>query len=236
MDRPSLARKMAAEALGTCLLLIAIVGSGIAASRLSPTNAGLQLFENAATTAFALVAIILALGPVSGAHLNPVITLVDRLLGGVSTAEASAYVLAQVVGAVAGAVIANLMFSLPAIELSHLDRAGGGLLLGEVVATFGLVLVVFGVIRSPRPAAAPFAIGAFIGSAHFFTSSTSFANPAVTLARALSDTFTGIAPSSVLPFVASQLVGGILGYAVVLTLIPDVGRVAGDVVVPRRGG
>ena len=227
---------MAAEALGTCLLLIAIVGSGIAASRLSPTNAGLQLFENAATTAFALVAIILALGPVSGAHLNPVITLVDRLFGGVSTAEASAYVLAQVVGAVAGAVIANLMFSLPAIELSHLDRAGGGLLLGEVVATSGLVLVVFGVIRSPRPAAAPFAIGAFIGSAHFFTSSTSFANPAVTLARALSDTFTGIAPSSVLPFVASQLFGGILGYAVVLTLIPDVGRVAGDVVVPRRGG
>ena len=227
---------MAAEALGTCLLLIAIVGSGIAASRLSPTNAGLHLVENAATTAFALVAIILALGPVSGAHLNPVITLVDRLFGGVSTAEASAYVLAQVVGAVAGAVIANLMFSLPAIELSHLDRAGGGLLLGEVVATSGLVLVVFGVLRSPRPAAAPFAIGAFIGSAHFFTSSTSFANPAVTLARALSDTFTGIAPSSVLPFVASQLVGGILGYAVVLILIPDVGRVAGDVVVPRRGG
>lgn len=227
---------MAAEALGTCLLLIAIVGSGIAASRLSPTNAGLQLFENAATTAFALVAIILALGPVSGAHLNPVITLVDRLFGGVSTAEASAYVLAQVVGAVAGAVIANLMFSLPAVELSHLDRAGGGLLLGEVVATSGLVLVVFGVIRSPRPGAAPFAIGAFIGSAHFFTSSTSFANPAVTLARALSDTFTGIAPSSVLPFVASQLFGGIVGYAVVLTLIPDVGRVAGDVVVPRRGG
>ena len=227
---------MAAEALGTCLLLIAIVGSGIAASRLSPMNAGLQLFANAATTAFALVAIILALGPVSGAHLNPVITLVDRLFGGVSTAEASAYVLAQVVGAVAGAVIANLMFSLPAIELSHLDRAGGGLLLGEVVATSGLVIVVFGVIRSPRPAAAPFAIGAFIGSAHFFTSSTSFANPAVTLARALSDTFTGIAPSSVLPFVASQLVGGILGYAVVLILIPDVGRVAGDVVVPRRGG
>jgi glycerol uptake facilitator-like aquaporin len=226
---------MAAEALGTCLLLVAIVGSGIAASRLSPMNAGLQLFENAATTAFALVAIILALGPVSGAHLNPVITLVDRLSGGVSTSEASAYVLAQAVGAVAGAVIANLMFSLPAIELSGLDRAGGGLLLGEVVATSGLVLVVFGVIRSPRPGAAPFAIGAFIGSAHFFTSSTSFANPAVTLARALSDTFTGIAPSSVLPFVASQLVGGIVGYAVVLTLIPDAGRVAGDVVVPRRG-
>ena len=227
---------MAAEALGTCLLLIAIVGSGIAAARLSPTNAGLQLFENAATTAFALVAIILALGPVSGAHLNPVITLVDRLLGGVSTAEASAYVLAQSVGAVSGAVLANLMFSLPAIEVSQLDRTGGGLLLGEVVATSGLVLVVFGVIGSSRPGATPFAIGAFIGSAHFFTSSTSFATPAVTLARALTDTFTGIAPTSVTPFVASQLFGGMLGYAVVLTLIPGAGRLARDVVVSRRGG
>ena len=188
------------------MLLIAIVGSGIAASRLSPSNAGLQLFENASATAFALVAIILAVGPVSGAHLNPVITLANRLFGGVSTAAALAYVLVQAVGAVCGAVMANLMFSLPAVELSQLDRGGGGggLLLGEAVATSGLVLVVFGVLRSSRPGAAPFAIGAFIGSAHFFTSSTSFANPAVTLARALSDTFTGIAPSSVWPFVRAS--------------------------------
>lgn len=235
MDRPSLGTRAAAEAIGTCLLLIAIVGSGIAASRLSPSDAGLRLFENASATALALVAIILAVGPVSGAHLNPVITLADRLFGGVSTAEALAYVLAQLLGAISGAAIANLMFSLPAVELSRLDRAGGGLLLGEVVATSGLVLVVFGVLRSSRPGAAPFAIGAFIGSAHFFTSSTSFANPAVTIARALSDTFTGIAPSSVVPFVASQLLGGILGYAVVRALYPDASRVAGDVVVPRRG-
>lgn len=235
MDHASLARRVAAEALGTCLLLIAIVGSGIAASRLSPSNPGLQLLEVASATALALVAIILAIGPVSGAHLNPVITLADRLFGGVSTAAALAYVLAQLVGAVSGAAIANLMFSLPAVELSRLDRAGGGLLLGEVVATSGLVLVVFGVLRSSRPGAAPFAIGAFIGSAHFFTSSTSFANPAVTIARALSDTFTGIAPSSVLPFVGSQLLGGLLGCAVVLTLYPDASRVAADVVVPRRG-
>jgi arsenate reductase len=216
-------------------LLIAVVGSGIAASRLSPSDAGLRLFENASATGLALTAIILAVGPVSGAHLNPVITLADRLLGGVSTAEALAYVLAQVAGAVSGAAIANLMFSLPAVELSRLDRPGAGLLLGEVVATSGLVLVVFSLLRSSRPGAAPFAIGAFIGSAHFFTSSTSFANPAVTVARALSDTFTGIAPSSVLPFVGSQLLGGILGFAVVLTLYPDVGRVAGNVVVSRRG-
>lgn len=216
-------------------MMIAVVGSGIAASRLSPSDPGLRLFENASATALALVAIILAVGPVSGAHLNPVITLADRLFGGMSTADAVAYILAQIVGAASGAVIANLMFSLPPIELSRLDRTGGGLLLGEVVATSGLVLVVFGALRSSRPAAAPFAIGAFIGGAHFFTSSTSFANPAVTLARALTGTFTGIAPSSVLPFMASQLLGGVLGCAAVRTLYPDARRVAGDVAVPRRG-
>src|SRR5438270_1775995 len=158
-----LMRKALAEFIGTALLLIAVVGSGIAAQTLSPNDTGLELLENAAATAAALMAIILAVGPVSGAHLNPVVTLADRLYGGARTAEAGVYLAAQAVGAVAGAVIANLMFSLPAIELSTRRRSSGGLWLGEVVATFGLLLVVFGVARSGRKGAAPFAVGAYIG-------------------------------------------------------------------------
>jgi arsenate reductase len=175
--RASLGRRALAEFLGTALLVTAIVGSGIAASRLSPGNVGLELFENAVATGAALVAIILAVGPVSGAHLNPVITLIDRVFKGVSSVAAAAYVVAQIAGAIAGAVVANLMFSLPAIEVSTKVRTGGGLWLGEVVATFGLALVVFGVVRSGRPGLAPFAVGAYITGAYFFTSSTSFANP-----------------------------------------------------------
>ena len=216
-----LARRLLAEFVGTSLLLAAIIGSGIAASRLSPTDTGLQLFENAAATAAALIAIILAVGPVSGAHLNPVISLADWLLGGLRPAETLGYVGAQVLGAAVGAVIANLMYELPAVNIAITERTGAGLWLAEVVATFGLVLIVFGVVRSGRPGVAPFAVGAYIGAAYFFTSSTSFANPAVTLARTLSDTFAGIAPASVGPFIVAQFVGGGLGYVVARVLYPD---------------
>ncbi len=215
-----LGRRLAAEALGSGLLLVAVVGSGIAAERLSPGDVGLQLFENAVATAAALVAIILALGPVSGAHLNPVVTLADRVYGGLDNAEAGAYVVAQFVGAGTGVVVANLMFSLPAVELSTKARPGS-LWLAEVVATFGLLLVVFGVVRSGRASMAPLAVGAYIGGAYFFTASTSFANPAVTAARTLSDTFAGIAPGSVPAFVAAQLLGAVLAVGVTRFLYPD---------------
>jgi arsenate reductase len=228
-----LRRRLLAELVGTALLLVAVVGSGIAASRLSPGDVGLQLLENAAATAAALVAIILAVGPVSGAHLNPVVTLADRVLGGLSTGEAAAYVVAQAVGAVIGAVVANLMFSLPAVELSTRTRSAGGLWLGEVVATFGLVLVILGVVRSARTSAAPFAVGAYIGGAYFATSSTSFANPAVTAARTLSDTFAGIAWRSAPAFVAAQVLGSALAVATARALYPAVAEAAGDVIVPH---
>jgi arsenate reductase len=230
------ARRALAELLGTAFLLVAVIGSGIAAERLSPGDTGLQLLENAAATAVALVAIILAVGAVSGAHLNPVVTMVDRVLGGLDTPTAAAYVGAQVVGACVGAVVANLMFDLPAIDWSTTERSGGGLWLGEVVATLGLVLVVFGTVRSGRSSAVPFAVGAYIGGAYFFTSSTSFANPAVSLARTLSDTFAGIDPASVPAFVLAQLVGGIVGLVVVVGLYPDIERSAGDVVLPHETG
>ena len=229
-----LARKALAEFVGTALLLVAVVGSGIAAQRLSPSDTGLQLFENAAATAAALVAIILALGPVSGAHLNPVVTLADRLFGGVTNGETVVYVAAQFAGAVTGVVIANLMFSLPAVELSTKHRSGSGLWLGEVVATLGLLLVVFGVVRSGRSAAAPFAVGAYIGGAYFFTSSTSFANPAVTAARTLSNTFAGIAWQSAPAFVLAQLGGALLAVAIIGVLYPRVAEVAPAVVLPHE--
>ncbi len=230
----SLERRALAEFIGTGLLVAAVIGSGIAASGLSPGNVGLELFENAMATAAALVAIILAVGPVSGGHLNPVITLIDRAFSGISSRDASVYVIAQIAGGAAGAIVANLMFGLNAVEISTHARTGGGLWLGEVVATFGLGLVVFGVVRSGRAAVAPFAVGAYIGAAYFFTSSTSFANPAVTIARTLSDTFTGIAPSSVPGFVAFQIVGAAIAIAAIHALYPSAKRVAVDVVVPHE--
>ncbi len=232
IDR-DLVRRLLAETLGTALLLIAVVGSGVAAQRLSPGDTGLQLFENAMATAAALIAIILALGPVSGAHLNPVVTLADRVFGALTNVEAAAYVVAQCLGAAVGVIVANLMFSLPAIELSTKSRSAGGLWLAEVVATFGLLLVIFGVVRSGRASVAPFAVGAYIGGAYFFTASTSFANPAVTAARMLSNTFAGIAPGSVLAFVAAQLVGASLAVAAGRFLYPDMAGVADEVVVPH---
>ena len=218
-----LPRRAFAEALGTAMLAVAVVGSGIAAERLSPGHAGLQLLENAAATAVALVALILVLGPVSGAHLNPVVTLAARVLGGMRTRDTAAYMGAQMAGAAVGTVVANLMFSLPAVELSTRARSSAGLWSSEVVATFGLVLVVFGLVRSGRSSVAPFAVGAYIGGAYFFTSSTSFANPALTVARTLSDTFAGIAPVSVPAFVVAQLVGGALALGAVGVLYPRPG-------------
>lgn len=232
MSRP-LARRLLAEFVGTALLVAAVIGSGIAAAHLSPGDIGLELFENAAATAAALVAIILALGPVSGAHLNPVVTLADRFFGGVSSREAAGYILAQLTGGAVGAVVANLMFSLPAIEISARVRSSGGLWFSEVVATFGLLLVIFGVVRSGRSSAAPFAVGAYIGGAYFFTASTSFANPAVTLARTLSNTFAGIKPASAPAYVVAQLVGAALAVAAVAVLYPSMADKAGDVVVPH---
>ncbi len=230
---PDLARRTVAEAIGTALLVMAVIGSGIAASRLSPGDVGLQLFENAVATAGALVAIILALGPVSGAHLNPVVTLADRVFGGVTNVEAAVYCVAQVIGGAVGAIVANLMFSLPAAEWSTHARSSGGLWLSEVVATFGLLLVIFGVVRSGRATVVPFAVGAYIGGAYFFTSSTSFANPAVTLARTLSDTFAGIDPSSVLAFIAAQFVGAGLAMGLGRFVYPTIAASASAVVMPH---
>ncbi len=233
---PPLSRRALAEFLGTALLVLAVVGSGIAAQRLSPGDVGLQLLENAVATAAALVAVILAVGPVSGAHLNPVVTLADRLFGGIGSRDAGVYVASQLAGGAAGAAVANTMYALPAVELSGTARSSGGLWLGEVVATFGLVLVVFAVARSGRSSVAPFAVAAYIGAAYFATSSTSFANPAVTAARSLTDTFTGIAWRSVPAFVTAQVAGALLAVAVVRTLYPGVAEAAPDVVVPHREG
>jgi glycerol uptake facilitator-like aquaporin len=233
---PALARRLLAEALGTAMLVAAVVGSGIAAARLSPGDVGLQLFENAAATAAALVAIILALGPVSGAHLNPVVTIADRVFGGVTTTEAVAYIAAQFVGAALGAIVANLMFDLSPVELSTHARSAGILGSSEIVATFGLLVVIFGVVRSGRSAAAPFAVGAYIGAAYFFTPSTSFANPAVTAARSLSNTFAGIAPASVVPFVLAQLGGAALAVVAVRVLYPGITTVADELLLPHPHG
>jgi arsenate reductase len=216
----SLGRRVVAEAVGTGLLVAVVVGSGIAAQRLSPGDTGLQLLENSAATAAALVALILAFGATSGAHFNPVVTLAERAFGGHSTRVAAAYITAQVVGACVGTVVANLMFDLDAVTLSTHDRSTGGIWLGEVVATFGLVLVILGVVRSGRASAAPYAVAGYIAAAYWFTSSTSFANPAVTVGRTLTDTFAGIAPASAPGFIAAQLVGGALAVALARYLHP----------------
>jgi glycerol uptake facilitator-like aquaporin len=216
---PLLVRRATAELVGTAFLVAAVVGSGIAAQRLSPGDTGLQLLENSLATGAVLVALILALQPVS-ASFNPVVTLVERVLGRVDTTTAGVLVLAQVAGGLLGAVVANLMFDLDAVSVSGTDRGGSGQLVAEVVATLGLVLVVFGALRSPRIETVAFAVGGYIAAAYWFTSSTSFANPAVTVARTLSDTFAGIAPGSVPAFVLMQLVGGAVGAALVVLLQP----------------
>lgn len=215
----TLGRRVVSEMVGTAFLVAAVIGSGVAASRLSPDDVGLQLLENSLVTGAALVALILTLQPVSAAF-NPVVTLVERALGLVDSRTAGALVAAQVVGGALGAVVANLMFDLPAVELATHHRSGGGLWLAEVVATLGLVLVVFGSLRSGRADAVAYAVAGYITAAYWFTSSTSFANPAVTVARTLSDSFAGIAPGSVPMFVLMQIVGGAVGVALVLYLFP----------------
>jgi len=228
---PSLARKLTAEAVGTGLLVAIVVGSGIFATRLSPDDTGLQLLENSLATAGGLIALILAFGSVSGAHFNPIVSVADRIFGGLTTRELVTYVPAQITGACAGAIVANLMFDLGAITLSTHARDTSGLLLGEVVATFGLLTVILGVVRSGAASAAPFAVAGYIGAAYWFTSSTSFANPAVTIGRTLSDTFAGIEPASAPGFIAAQIVGGLLAVGLARFLFPDVP--AQDLVVPH---
>ena len=218
----SLGRRVTAEAVGTAFLVMAVVGSGIAAQRLSPGDSGLQLLVNSLVTGAALVALILALQPVS-ASFNPVVTAIERVLGLVTTREAVLLVAAQVFGGVVGCVLANLMFELDAVSLSDHDRISSGTLLAEVVATAGLVVIVFGSIRAGRLETVAYAVGGYITAAYWFTSSTSFANPAVTLARTLSDTFAGIAPASAPAFVLMQVVGGAVGLGLVVLLHPTRG-------------
>ncbi|MFC8796339.1 aquaporin [Promicromonospora sp. NPDC057138] len=217
-------RRALGELLGTGLLVAVVVGSGIAATKLSPDDAGLQLLENSTATALGLAVLIAVLGPLSGAHFNPVVTLVDWVLGrrepaGPRLGDAGAYIAAQVAGGIGGALLANAMFGEPA-AVATTARASGATFLAEVVATAGLVLVILGLLRSGRGALVAPAVGAYIGAAYWFTSSTSFANPAVTVGRVFSDTFAGIAPGSVLPFVLAQLVGGALGLGLAMILYP----------------
>lgn len=223
-----LIRKSLAELLGTAFLVAAVIGSGIAAVQLSPNDVGLQLLENSLITGAALVALILALQPVSAAF-NPVVTLVERALGAITTTTAAVLILAQIVGGILGAVVANLMFDLAPLNLSTHERTGAGLWLGEVVATLGLLVVIFGTVRSGRGDRVAFAVGGYITAAYWFTSSTSFANPAVTIARMFSNTFAGIAPGSVLLFVLMQLVGGLIGYGLIRLLYPDTSVLAAEV-------
>ncbi|MDQ6526327.1 MIP/aquaporin family protein [Nocardioides sp. LHD-245] len=238
MSTPPLPRRLLAEFLGTALLVAVVVGSGIAAETLSPGDVGLQLLENSTATALGLTVLILWFGPVSGAHFNPVVSLADWFLGrrsgaGLSLSDVVAYTAAQVAGGIAGAVLANVMFEVDQ-GLSGKDRLGSGPLVAEVVATAGLVALVFALARTGRGALAAPAVGAYIGAAYWFTSSTSFANPAVTIGRVFTDTFAGIAPGSAPAFVGMQLVGLMLGVAVTLALYPDAGERADDVVVPHR--
>ena len=229
-----LPRRLFAEFLGSALLAALVVGSGIAAQQLS-RDAGLRLLENAAATAAGLFAIILIFGPVSGAHFNPVVSLVDAAFGGLPRRDAPAYIAAQVAGCIAGAITANGMFALTAISISGRHRASPAHLLSEVVATCGLLLVIFALARSGRLGTAPAAVGAYIGAAYWFTSSTSFANPAISIGRMFSDTFAGIAPASVPAFVVAQLAGGAAAYGLVRVLYPDLGPAeAANVVVPRE--
>ncbi|MEP6853582.1 MAG: aquaporin [bacterium] len=214
------ARPMLAEFVGTAFLVMAVVGSGIAAARLSPNDVGLQLLENSLITGAALIALILALQPVSAAF-NPVVTVLERGFGAIGTSSAVALIVAQFAGGILGVTVSNLMFGLHPIAISTHHRSSGGVWLGEVVATLGLLVVVFGTARSGRSDRIAYAVGAYITAAYWFTSSTSFANPAVTAARMFSNTFAGVAPSSAPMFVLMQLVGAALGYLLIRVLYPD---------------
>ncbi len=221
MPAAPLPRRLFAEFLGSAFLAATVIGSGIAAAQLSPGQVGLQLFENAAATAAGLSTLILIFAPVSGAHFNPVVSLVDARFGGLSWRHALAYIPAQIGGCVTGAIAANAMFALSAISISTKHRASPAHSFSEVIATLGLLLVIFSLARTRRGALAPAAVGAYIGAAYFFTSSTSFANPAICIGRMFSNTFAGIAPASVPSFVIFELIGGGLAIAVIGILFPD---------------
>ncbi|HEX6393391.1 MAG TPA: MIP/aquaporin family protein [Acidimicrobiales bacterium] len=230
-----LPRRLLAEFVGSGLLATVVIGSGIAAQRMSPGQTGLQLFENAGATAAGLFAIILMVGPVSGGHFNPVVSFVDAGFGGLSWREAAWYLPSQVCGCISGAVVANLMFGAAAVSISTKHRSSGAHWLGEVVATAGLVLVIFALARSDRLRLAPAAVGAYIGAAYFFTSSTSFANPAITVGRMFSNSFAGIEPASVPGFVVAQIVGGVVAFGLIRALYPDITSAdAAEVVVPHE--
>jgi glycerol uptake facilitator-like aquaporin len=220
-NTPPLARRLLAELLGSAFLAALVIGSGIAAQTLSPNDVGLELFENAAATAAGLYTIILMFGPVSGGHFNPVVSLAEASFGGIRWRHALAYVPAQIAGCVLGAVVANGMFSLAAISISTHHRATPAHLFSEAIATAGLLLVIFSLARSKRANIAPATVGAYIGAAYFFTSSTSFANPAISVGRMFSNTFTGIAPASVPGYIAAQLVGCACAILAVRVLYPD---------------
>ncbi|MFB8368233.1 aquaporin [Pseudarthrobacter sp. NPDC055928] len=235
--QPPLWRRAVAELLGTSLLVAVVVGSGISAQQLSPGDVGLQLLENSTATVLGLTVLILMLGPVSGAHFNPVVSLVDWVLGrrsgtGLTLPELGTYVAAQTVGAITGSMLANAMFDV-GTSISTKDRVSTGHLLAEVVATAGLILLIFALAATSRGVLAAPAVGAYIGAAYWFTSSTSFANPAVTVGRIFSDTFAGIAPPSVPGFIVAQLVGAAVGLGLLLILFPSAARAADDVVLPH---
>jgi glycerol uptake facilitator-like aquaporin len=213
-------RRLVAEFVGSALLAAVVIGSGIAASRLSPDDVGLQLLENALATALGLAVLIAVFVTTSGAHFNPVVSLVDAALGTRPWRDALAYIPVQIAGCLAGAILANLMFDEPAIALSSTDRLSPAHFLAEVVATAGLLLVIFAFARTGRATLIPWSVGAYIGAAYFFTSSTGFANPAITIGRTITDTFAGIAPSSAPGFIAAQLVGGAIGFLAVRWLFP----------------
>jgi glycerol uptake facilitator-like aquaporin len=228
MNHPvAMPRRLLAEFAGTALLVAVVVGSGIAAQRLSPSDVGLQLLENSTATVFGLAVLILLFGPVSGAHFNPVVSAADWLLGrragtGISGSHVVSYTVAQITGGVVGAVLANVMFDRQVFEIATKSRITLGHLVAEVVATAGLIALIFALARSGRSGLSPAAVGAYIGAAYWFTSSTSFANPAVTVGRMFSDTFAGIAPTSAPGFIAAQVVGALIGLALVIALYPDV--------------
>jgi arsenate reductase len=236
MTQPALWRRLVAEGLGCVFLAAVVVGSGIAAQQLSPGNTGLQLLENAVATGAGLYAIILMFGGVSGAHFNPVVSFVDAAFGGLSWRDALAYLPVQVAGCIGGAILANLMFALPAVSISTKHRASGPHFLSEIVATLGLMLVIFALARTKRSSVTPAAVGAYIGAAYFFTSSTSFANPAIAVGRMFSNTFAGIAPSSVPTFVVAEVVGGLVAIGVITVLYPGLtGDEAAEIMVPHHG-
>ena len=235
--QPPLWRRAVAELFGTCLLVSIVVGSGIAAQQLSPGDTGLQLLQNSTATVLGLTVLILVFGPVSGAHFNPAVSLADWFLGrrsgsGLALPELGVYVAAQTLGAIGGSVLANAMFDV-GTSISTKERTTTGHLLGEVVATAGLILLIFALAATSRGALAAPAVGAYIGAAYWFTSSTSFANPAVTVGRIFSDTFAGIAPGSVPAFVIAQLIGAAVGLGLLLILFPAAARTADDVVLPH---